>query len=145
MSEFIRIDNNRGIVQPVVQTTEAPAFAHAHYFQTITDVTLDHAHRMELFTYPVNGNSTDGHVHTFQGHTLMADGHFHRYVGTTGPAVGLPNGEHYHRIVSRVDDEPFITQGNFYTTILTIPRHTHTYSGVTGRGIGSAVDPESVS
>ncbi|MEK8130142.1 YmaF family protein [Paenibacillus filicis] len=117
-----------------------PAMAHAHYMQTVTDVTLNHSHMMELYTYAVNGNSTDGHVHTFQGHTLMADGHFHRFLGTTGPAVGLPNGEHYHRIVSQVEDEPFSFLGNLYKTVLTVPRHVHRYRGVTGRGIGYEPD-----
>ncbi|WP_159884239.1 YmaF family protein [Paenibacillus puerhi] len=134
----------RGIGEGPSQTSEAPALAHAHFFSTVTGVTLEHAHPMNLFTYPVNGNSRDGHVHNFQGYTLVADGHFHRFVGMTGPAVGLPNGEHYHRIISKVDDEPFLFQGNFYVTVLSIPRHVHSFNGVTSRGIGYDIDPVSL-
>jgi hypothetical protein len=136
-------DGKAGNFEPMVEDSQPlwkQPLSHAHYMQTITDEALKHVHMMGLYTYAVNGTSTDKHVHTYQGHTLMADGHFHRFLGTTGPAIGLPNGEHYHRVISKTDDEPFIFRGNQYSTVLAIPRHVHTFSGVTGRGIGYAPD-----
>ncbi len=95
-------------------------------------------HELQLFTYPVNGSEGDGHVHTFQGHTLIDGRHFHRLQGTTGPALGLPNGDHYHLINSETINEPFAFRGGYYTTLLAVKRHTHTFHGATSTGLGYA-------
>jgi len=110
--------------------------SHAHYFQSVTNVTMNHSHSLKVFTYPVNGNGIDGHFHRYQGITDMQDGHFHWFTGHTGPAILLPDGSHVHAIFGETDDEPFIHLGNNYETILTIPRHTHRFSGRTGPGLG---------
>jgi hypothetical protein len=114
--------------------------AHAHYFRNMTGVTLQHAHLMDLFTYPVNGNGYDGHIHKFQGITKYAlEGdrrHFHRFVSQTGPSIALPDGSHYHIINTQVDNEPFVHMGNYYRTIFTIERHVHQIYGPTSAPIG---------
>lgn len=109
---------------------------HAHHFRTVTFVTLRHAHELELFTYPSNGNRMDNHYHSFAGATSTQAKHFHRVEGNTGPAVALPNGGHYHLIHSEVNDEPFEFMEGYYTTVLSIPRHTHLYIGATSEGLG---------
>ncbi|RKN84101.1 YmaF family protein [Paenibacillus ginsengarvi] len=114
--------------------------AHAHYVAIQSSVTLGHSHLVDFFTYPVNGTATDGHTHQYQGASRVASyegqAHFHRISGETGPAIPLPDGSHYHSVDDRVNDEPFRFEGGSYRTVLTIPRHTHAYSGVTGPGIG---------
>ncbi|PYI55000.1 YmaF family protein [Paenibacillus flagellatus] len=120
--------------------TIRPSFlppAHAHYLQAVTSRELGHSHIVQLFTYPVNGSARDGHVHDFQGHTFLDRDHFHRFYGKTGPALPLPDGSHYHDIRIEVDDEPFQFQGGSYKTVLTIPRHVHTFGGATGKPLGS--------
>lgn len=115
--------------------------SHAHYFRGITGYTLQHAHQLEFFTYPVNGNGYDGHVHDFQGFTqdsLKGDRrHFHRFLTRTGPAIALPDGSHYHQVETTVDDEPFIHRGNYYRTVFAIQRHVHVIRGPTSTPIGS--------
>ncbi len=110
---------------------------HAHYFfPAITSEALGHMHRSTFFVYAANGNATDGHVHSFQGTTNLDANHFHRFLGDTGPAIPLDNGAHYHWVKLEVDDEPFQFQEGYYETVLTIPRHTHRFSGATSTGIG---------
>ncbi|TNJ68129.1 hypothetical protein FE784_00230 [Paenibacillus hemerocallicola] len=114
--------------------------SHAHYARVVSSMQLGHLHKIDFFTYPVNGSGSDGHFHDYQGVTRVAsyDGqvHFHRFYGITGPAIALPDGSHYHRFSGNVDDEPFSFEGGSYKTVLTIPRHMHFYSGVTGSGLG---------
>jgi hypothetical protein len=108
---------------------------HVHLFKGWTTVTLEHAHPLQLFTYPVSGSGSDQHVHWFQGitrYSLEGDKmHFHRYLSRTGPAIALPGGLHYHELNTVVKDEPFTHQGNYYKTVLTMERHTHTIIGPT--------------
>ncbi|MBP1155915.1 MULTISPECIES: YmaF family protein [unclassified Paenibacillus] len=110
--------------------------SHAHMFRNWSVPEMGHTHLIELFTYPVNGSATDRHVHTYQGHTAMAAGHFHRFLSTTGPAIPLPDGSHYHVIDGVVDDEPFEFKGGFYVTVTRLKRHTHRFWGSTGSGLG---------
>jgi hypothetical protein len=109
---------------------------HAHYYGDETSVTQGHRHVVELFTYPVNGDGTDGHVHRYQGTTRMSANHFHRFDGYTGPAIALPNGSHYHMISDEVDSEPFQHRGRYFKTVVEIPRHVHSFSGPTGGPLG---------
>lgn len=109
---------------------------HAHYFYANSSVELQHFHFVELFTYPTNGTSTDGHTHRFQGITKRMEGHFHRFFGETGPAILLPNHQHIHAVSSQVDDEPFEFFEGYYETVLGIRRHTHAFSGITGTPLG---------
>lgn len=114
--------------------------SHAHYARVRSSYQQGHWHTVDFFTYPVNGSGSDGHHHDFQGVTRMAayDGqiHFHRFYGITGPAIALPDGSHYHQINGEVNDEPFLFEGGSYKTVLSIPRHTHLYSGATSSGLG---------
>jgi hypothetical protein len=118
--------------------------AHAHYFCGTTGEALQHAHVMEFFTYPVNGNGYDSHIHQFQGttyYTLSGSArHLHRFIGYTGPAILRPDGSHYHEIHWEVNDEPFIHLGNYYRTVFAIERHKHRIEGQTGSPIGSVPD-----
>lgn len=110
----------------------------------MSSVALEHDHWIDLFTYPVNGTADDGHTHDYQGTSkaAAADGqlHFHRFYGVTGPAIPLPDGRHIHRIKQEMFDEPFQFEGGSYRTVLTIPRHIHSYAGSTGTGIGYEPD-----
>lgn len=121
---------------PELPSVPLTPIAHAHYAGGWTDIALGHAHWLELFTYPVNGGADDGHVHTFQGHTRMSARHFHRFLGTTGPAIALPNGEHIHEIDFELDDEPFVSKGNYYSTVMSVKRHIHRFRGMSGPEIG---------
>ena len=128
------------------QTCREQAPAHAHYFEAITSVHLQHQHRMRGFTYSVNGSALDGHVHTFQGESELSRGHFHRFYGTTGPAIPLPNGAHYHAISGRVFNNylqslNIILGGAAFTKGVQYSAnskdvHAHDYKGSTGVGIG---------
>ena len=110
--------------------------AHAHWFRGGSVPEQGHSHNVEFYTYPVNGSGTDRHVHTYQGHTSQNAGHFHRFIGTTGPAIPLPNGSHYHTVADKLDTEPFEFKGNFYVTVSRIKLHTHEFRGATGTGLG---------
>lgn len=110
--------------------------SHAHHFRGNTSVTMGHFHLADFYAYAANGSANDKHTHRLQGYTYVNDKHFHRYLGNTGPAIPLPDGSHYHMIDIEVNDEPFITKGNFYSTVLSIDRHTHRLTGPTGTGIG---------
>lgn len=128
-------------VSPFVHSLSLPLFpekppSHAHLFRGWSVPQLGHAHFVEIFTYSVNGNAADRHVHTYQGHSSVSSGHFHRFFGTTGPAIPLPNGSHYHDVDGALDDEPFEFKGGFYVTVTRIKRHTHGYKGFTGTGLG---------
>lgn len=118
--------------------------SHAHYARAASSVALDHWHWVDFFTYPINGDATDGHVHDYQGTSRVADyrgiPHFHRLLGVTGPAIALPDGSHYHRISDNLNDEPFQLEGGSYLTVQTIPRHVHAYSGTTSAPLGT--EPE---
>lgn len=110
--------------------------AHAHDFGTETNVVLRHLHRIQLFTYPANGTSTDGHTHRFQGVTDSSLHHFHRLYGNTGPAIVLRDGSHVHAIESVTDEEPFRFMEGYYETVTDFPRHSHRYGGSTGVPLG---------
>jgi hypothetical protein len=115
-------------------------YAHAHHFRGISSSNLNHSHIVEFFTFPTNGNSTDGHFHHYGGVTKYAEKpvrHFHRYRGITGPAIPHPNGSHYHEVWNTVNDEPFRLVKGAYRTVFTIKRHTHDFSGKTGVELGT--------
>lgn len=118
--------------------------SHAHYFEVQTSITLSHSHRVQIFTYPNNGDGSDGHTHNFQGTSKLSNQqadirHFHRMNTRTGPAIPLPDGSHYHEILDETNDEPFILPyGNYYETIFTIERHTHVLKGATSPPVGIA-------
>lgn len=126
-------------LNPINQLRDRPS--HVHYFRGSTGETLQHTHFIEFFTYPVNGNGYDGHIHQFQGITeLSLQGkvrHLHRFLTQTGPAISLPDGSHYHELHTEVDDEPFEHYGNYYRTVFAIQRHKHIIYGATGTPIGS--------
>lgn len=76
--------------------------------------------------FPVNGDGTDRHVHTFAGITSLADGHHHHVEGVTGPAIPLEDGRHYHLIYGRTFFEPLIHKGNLHI-IRSIIQDMHTF------------------
>ncbi|MFM9281237.1 YmaF family protein [Paenibacillus jiagnxiensis] len=110
--------------------------AHAHEFHGLTSLNLGHQHSIRFFTYPVNGNSGDLHFHRYRGITFYRDQHFHRFDGYTSPPIALPDGSHVHMIDGVVDDEPFEFKGQYYKTLLNIPRHRHGFHGQTGPPLG---------
>ncbi|GAA3404701.1 YmaF family protein [Paenibacillus hodogayensis] len=124
----------------LVPAGRTPRPAHAHYAAARSSTELGHWHWIYFFTYPVNGSAADGHVHDYQGTSRVADykgvSHFHRFNGTTGPAIALADGTHYHLFSAELNDEPFQLEGGSYLTVLSIPRHTHSFSGPTGPGLG---------
>ncbi|MEF3301669.1 YmaF family protein [Paenibacillus sp. GYB003] len=127
-------------MKPFDQACQIRGPSHAHYAAYRTSSVAGHSHIVDFFTYPVNGTATDGHTHDYQGVSRVANygtqSHFHRIVGETGPAVPLPDGSHYHLVEGSLNDEPFQFEGGSYKTVLTIPRHPHSFSGPTGTGIG---------
>lgn len=109
---------------------------HSHYFGLPSSITLGHSHSLKAFVFPVNGSSTDRHVHTFKGISSTENEHLHHLLeGKTGPAITLPDGSHYHEIFGKTGNRPFIHQGNFEIPV-SYPVHDHEYKGVTGIGIG---------
>lgn len=88
---------------------------HLHDYDTNTNVSDRHLHRMQGRTSPPEG-AENQHVHYYEGTTSFNDGHVHYYSGWTGPPIPLPDGNHYHEFSGRTtyDDG-----------------HTHSYRGYT--------------
>jgi hypothetical protein len=96
------IDNNRNI--------------HYHFLSGITSYNDGHSHKYEGQS-DVSPN-TVGHIHYYSFYTSYENRHTHLIYGDTGPAVYLPNGEHYH-----------LFEGQ--TTIDGLNPHSHRYYGRT--------------
>lgn len=113
--------------------------SHSHYLGAQTLLSIGHSHSFQTFVLPVNGSSTDGHVHTFAVVTSMADGHHHHIEGITGPAIPMPDGSHYHEVLGETKNRPFIHKGGYHIPV-SYPIHYHVYKGRTGVGIGYEPD-----
>jgi hypothetical protein len=55
--------------------------------------------------------SVDRHVHPYAGRVSFVQGHDHRMVGSTGPAVHLADGLHYHLMRGRTSYDHGHTHG----------------------------------
>ncbi|MBP1962133.1 YmaF family protein [Paenibacillus aceris] len=116
--------------------------AHVHFFKVMSSTDLDHNHLLRLYTFNVNGTSYDGHVHQYQGITGIKYGHYHAYFGTTGPAIALQNGNHFHFLEGIVELNAFNTPRGHALEIsarmegLIEELHQHTYSGNSTLGFG---------
>lgn len=90
--------------------------SHIHQISGRTSSDLAHYHIFVGTTDP----SPNGiqHTHHYFMYTSVDDGHIHEIRGFTGPAIYLPNGEHYHEF-----------QG--VTTVNGLTPHSHSYRGVT--------------
>ncbi|MCD1260649.1 hypothetical protein B5M42_017755 [Paenibacillus athensensis] len=116
--------------------------AHAHFLKVITGDCLGHHHLMRAYTFSVNGTAYDGHVHEYQGITAIRYGHYHSYAGTTGPAIPLPDGSHYHLAQGLVQVNAYNTSRgkalvrSAQTEGLIRELHHHTYNGATSLPLG---------
>lgn len=116
--------------------------AHVHFFKVMSSVDVDHNHLLRLYTFSVNGTAYDGHVHQYQGITGIKYGHYHNYFGTTGPAIPLQDGTHYHFLEGMVELNAFNTpRGRALQLSASMEGmidewHQHTYSGFSSLGLG---------
>ncbi|MEW9699173.1 YmaF family protein [Paenibacillus sp. SI8] len=116
--------------------------AHIHFLSTMTSEQLSHHHLIRLYTFSVNGDANDGHVHQYQGITGIRYGHYHNYYGTTGPAIPLPDGSHIHFLEGTVELNAYNTsRGDALSQSaekegLIRKLHLHTYSGYSTVGFG---------
>ncbi|SFT09266.1 YmaF family protein [Paenibacillus sp. BC26] len=99
-----------------------PRQVHIHSLSGMTTVNDGHSHQYVNWTAP----SPTGvpHVHSYNTVTFVSQGHTHTLQGTTGPAVPLPNGGHYHQFEG-------------FTTVDGRNPHSHGYNGQTGVDVSS--------
>jgi hypothetical protein len=90
---------------------------HVHSFAGITSFDIGHNHEYAGITAPAPSGVP--HVHEYHTETTFNDGHTHFIRGTTGDAIPIPGGGHYH-----------FFEG--FTTINGSHPHAHAYQGRTG-------------
>ncbi|SDG54466.1 YmaF family protein [Fontibacillus panacisegetis] len=90
---------------------------HVHSFSGVTSFDVGHAHKYAGVTEPAPTGVP--HVHVYHTETTFNDGHIHLIRGTTGNAIPLPGGGHFHYF-----------QG--VTSINGAIPHAHSYQGKTG-------------
>jgi hypothetical protein len=90
---------------------------HVHPFSGTTSFDVGHDHHYVGLTEAAPSGIQ--HVHGYYTTTSFNDGHSHIINGTTGPAIDLPGGGHYHYF-----------EGS--TTINGRTPHSHVYRGSTG-------------
>ncbi|MNW45596.1 YmaF family protein [compost metagenome] len=90
---------------------------HVHSFSGVTSFDVGHAHKYAGVTEPAPTGVP--HVHVYHTQTTFNDGHIHLIRGTTGNAIPLPNGGHFHYFEG-------------VTSINGAIPHTHSYQGKTG-------------
>ncbi|MCD9021974.1 YmaF family protein [Cohnella silvisoli] len=95
---------------------------HVHAFSGVTSINDGHSHEYESWT--ASAPTGVPHVHEYHTFTSYDQGHTHLIQGTTGPAIDLPSGGHYH-----------LFEG--YTTINGCHPHSHAYRGRTGNEVSS--------
>ncbi|MFD0715763.1 YmaF family protein [Paenibacillus sp. GCM10027626] len=95
---------------------------HVHQFSGVTSVDVGHSHHYAGWTAPARSGIP--HVHGYYSVTSLDKGHTHVIQGTTGAAIGLPGGGHYHSFEG-------------HTTVNGSPPHSHTYSGRTGNAVNA--------
>ncbi|RAP75864.1 YmaF family protein [Paenibacillus montanisoli] len=95
---------------------------HIHSISGMTTVNDGHDHQYVNWTAPAPTGVP--HTHNYRTVTFVSQGHTHTIQGTTGPAIALPNGGHYH-----------VFEG--VTTVDGRNPHSHGYSGRTGVDVSS--------
>lgn len=116
--------------------------AHVHFFEIMTSETLQHDHLLRLYTFSMNGTAYDKHVHQYQGISGIKYGHYHTYYGTTGPAIALLDGTHFHLLDGTVELNAYNTprkdalERSAASEGLIRELHQHTYVGYSSAGFG---------
>ncbi|NOU72243.1 hypothetical protein GC098_12550 [Paenibacillus sp. LMG 31458] len=119
--------------------------AHVHFFEIITSEELNHHHLLRLYTFNVNGTAYDNHVHQYSGISGIRYGHYHAYYGTTGPAIALQDGTHFHLLDGTVELNAYNTsRGGALVKSKQIEGliqelHRHSYAGYSS--IGMSYEP----
>jgi hypothetical protein len=90
---------------------------HVHAFAGTTSFDDGHNHEYAGVTAPAPTGVP--HVHEYHTSTSFNDGHTHMIHGTTGGAIPIPGGGHYHYFSG-------------YTSVNGRHPHTHAYEGRTG-------------
>ncbi|WP_110930260.1 YmaF family protein [Paenibacillus bouchesdurhonensis] len=94
---------------------------HVHPFAGETSFDVGHKHHYAGRTEPAPSGVQ--HVHNYCAVTSFNAGHAHKIRGTTGQAIPLPGGGHYHYFEG-------------YTTVDGSTPHRHHYCGKTGNEEG---------
>ncbi|MFC5650998.1 YmaF family protein [Paenibacillus solisilvae] len=106
----------------ITSWNDNPRQVHIHSMSGVTSINDGHSHEYVSWTAPAPTGVP--HVHGYNTVTFRSQGHTHLIQGTTGPAIALPGGGHYH-----------FFEG--YTTINGSHPHSHGYSGRTGAEVSS--------
>lgn len=93
---------------------------HVHPFSGVTSYDYGHNHHYAGMTE--SAPSGVPHVHNYYAQTSFDAHHSHIIRGTTGPAIPLPGGGHYHHFEG-------------YTTVNGSHPHAHAYNGNTGNAV----------
>lgn len=94
---------------------------HAHAFSGVTSFDVGHAHEYAGITAPAPTGVP--HVYQYATETSFNDGHVHFIRGTTGDAIPIQGGGHYH-----------LFEG--FTSVNGMRPHAHAYRGRTdGEGM----------